>query len=292
VVKIGRTHLQDATPVTLGQEFGGYAEQARRAVARATAAAEALAELPRGGTAVGTGLNAHPEFARRVCERLSTTSGIAFREASDHFEAAGARDTIVAASGALKTIAVSLSRIANDIRLLGSGPRLGLGELALPAVQPGSSIMPGKVNPVICEAAIQVAIQVVANDAAITLAGFGGVGSILELNVAMPVMARNLIESIHLLAQAASVLAEKCVRGLEADRERCAEAVERSLAMCTSLAPVIGYDRAAAIAKRASAEKRTVREVALEMQVLPPAELERLLDPRTMLHPRAGPSGD
>jgi fumarate hydratase class II len=292
VVKIGRTHLQDATPVTLGQEFGGYAEQAARAVERAERAAQALAELPIGGTAVGTGLNAHPEFAARVCQRLSDATGIPFREASDHFEAQGARDAAVAASGALKTIAVSLSRIANDIRLLGSGPRCGFGELKLPAVQPGSSIMPGKVNPVICEAAIQVAIQVVANDAAVTLAGFGGVGSLLDLNVAMPVLARNLLESIDLLAAAATALTEKCVRGLEADRERCGEAVERSLAMCTSLVPAIGYDRAAGIAKRAAAEGRTVREVARALGVLPEAELERLLDPRTMLAPRPGAGGE
>ncbi len=292
VVKIGRTHLQDATPLTLGQEFGGYAEQAVRAVERAEHAAQALAELPIGGTAVGTGLNAHPEFAKRVCQRLSQATGIPFHEARDHFEAQGARDTVVAASGVMRTIAVSLSRIANDIRVLGSGPRCGFGELVLPAVQPGSSIMPGKVNPVICEAAIQAAIQVVGNDVAVGLGGFGGVGSILDLNMAMPVMARNLLESINLLANAATTLTDKCVRGLEADRERCAEMVERSLAMCTALAPAIGYDRAAMIAKRAAAENRTVREIAIEERVLPLDQLERLLDPRAMLEPRAGGGGE
>ena len=285
IVKIGRTHLQDATPIRLGQEFSGYAAQIAKAVTRADHAIAILEELPIGGTAVGTGLNTHPDFSGLVCRELNARTGCAFHEAGNHFEAQHAIDAVVESSGLLKTIAVSLSKVANDIRLLGSGPRCGIGELILPAVQPGSSIMPGKVNPVICEAVIQVACQVVGNDAATTLAGFGGVGSILDLNLAMPLAARNLLESINILAAVSEVFREKLIEGLQPDRERCAALVERSLAMCTSLAPVIGYDKAAAIAKQAHKEGRTVREVALEVSGLDPKHLDALLDPRSMTEP-------
>ncbi len=287
IIKIGRTHLQDATPIRLGQEFGGYARQIRQGERRARAAMESLGELPIGGTAVGTGINTHKEFGKRVCAELSKASGgIKFKEAKNHFEAQHTRDVIVEASGHLKTIAVSLSKIANDIRLLGSGPRCGIGELRLPAVQPGSSIMPGKVNPVICEMAVQVACQVIGNDAAITIGGLGGVGSLLDLNVAMPMMADNLLESIRLLSRACAVFTEKCLAGLEPDAARCEALIEGSLAMCTSLVPAIGYDKSAAIAKQAYAEGKTVRQVALESGVLSAGELKKLLDPASMT--RAG----
>ena len=282
IVKIGRTHLQDATPIRLGQEFSGYAEQMKKAEQRAMLALEALSELPIGGTAVGTGINTHPDFGRMVADRLSKELGVSFREAGNHFEAQHAKDAFVQASGEMKTIAVSLSKIANDIRWLGSGPRCGIGELLLPAVQPGSSIMPGKVNPVICEMAIQVAVRVTANDAAVTLGGFGGVGSVLDLNVAMPVMADGLLESIHLLARACDVFTDKLLDGLKPDEARCADLIEGSLAMCTSLVPAIGYDQSAAIAKKAHAEGKTVRQVALEQKALPEQELAKLLDPASM----------
>ena len=285
IVKIGRTHLQDATPIRLGQEFGGYAEQVRKARRRAQDAVERLCELPIGGTAVGTGINTHPDFGRLVCERLASDLGLPFREADDHFEAQHAKDAVVEASGQLRAIAVSLSKIANDVRWLGSGPRCGIGELKLPAIQPGSSIMPGKVNPVICEMAIQVACQVVGNDAAITAGAFGGVGSVLELNVAMPMMADNLIESARLLGSAYGVFTEKLLDGLEPDEARCAELIEGSLAMCTSLVPEIGYDRSAAIAKKAFAEGKTVRQVALDEGVVSEDRLAELLDPMSMTRP-------
>jgi fumarate hydratase class II len=277
VVKIGRTHLMDATPVRLGQEFGGWARQVERAAARVAVAGEELAELPLGGTAVGTGINCPPGFAARAIARLAADTGLAFREAEDHFEAQGARDAAVSASAALRGAAVALFKIANDVRLLASGPRCGLAELRLPAIQPGSSIMPGKVNPVLCESVIQVAAQVVGNDAAVALGGLTGQ---LELNAMIPLITRNLLESIRLLANVARLFAERCVDGIEADRERAAELVERSLAMVTVLAPRIGYDRAAEIAKEAARTGRTVREICLERAVLPRAELEALLDPR------------
>jgi len=292
VIKIGRTHLQDATPITLGQEFSGYAEQVRRSAMRAGEAAVLLAELPLGGTAVGTGINAPPGFAAAVCADLAQTLGLPLHEAANHFEASGSRDGVVAASGRLKTIAVSLSRIVSDIRLLGSGPRLGLGEIILPALQPGSSIMPGKVNPIVCEAVMQVCMQVMGHDLTISLAGFGGAGSLLELNVAMPVMAHALIESIELLAAAARVLREKCILGIEPDRERCAAAVERSLAMATALVPIVGYDRATKLASQAAREGRSVREVALAAGILPPAELATALDPALMLKPGFSAAGE
>jgi fumarate hydratase, class II len=285
IVKIGRTHLQDATPIRLGQEFSGYAAQVQYAVGRVDQAIKSLSELAIGGTAVGTGINTHPRFARLVCRRLNEATGCDFREAANHFEAQHAQDSVVEASGLLKTIAVSLSKIANDIRWLGSGPRCGLGELILPAVQPGSSIMPGKVNPVIAESVIMVACQVIGNDAAISTAAFGGVGSILDLNVGMPVMARNLVESINLLAHASNMFRQQLVDGLKVDEKRCAALIEQSLMMCTSLAPVIGYDNAAALAKQAYAEGKTIRQLALEKKVLDARKLDELLNPWSMTEP-------
>jgi len=282
VVKIGRTHLMDATPVRLGQELRGYARQAELAVGRAERARDALAELALGGTAVGTGLNCPQGFPAKAIARISEATGLAYREAADHFEAQGARDAAVEASGQLKTIAVSLTKIANDVRLLGSGPRCGLGELRLPALQPGSSIMPGKVNPVICESVTQVGAQVVGNDAAVCA---GGLQGHLELNVFIPVIARNLLESIRLLANVSRIFVTKCLDGLEADRERAESLVEGSLAMVTVLAPVIGYDEAAKIAKESFETGRTVRELCREKQVLPQDELERLLDARSQTEP-------
>ncbi|MBN1489181.1 MAG: class II fumarate hydratase [Phycisphaerae bacterium] len=284
VLKIGRTHLQDATPIRLGQEFSGYAAQARLAAARATKAIHAVRELPIGGTAVGTGINTHPEFGKRVCAKLSERTGIAFVEAANHFEAQAAKDGLCEASGLIKTIAVSLTKIANDIRWLGSGPRCGLGELKIPATQPGSSIMPGKVNPVMSEMLIQVAVQAIANDTAVTL---GARDSVFELNVMMPLIAHNLLESIRLLSAAARVFADRCVAGIEADTARCEELIEQSLAMCTSLAPKIGYDQAAAIAKEAYATGQTVRQVAEAKGVLPKAELDAILHARSMTEPGA-----
>lgn len=280
IVKIGRTHLQDAVPIRLGQEFSGYATAVRRAIERLDRAADDLCELPIGGTAVGTGLNAHPRFAAGVCGKLGEMFEMPFREASDHFAAQGNPDAVVAAAGALKGAALTLGKIASDIRLLASGPRCGLGELELPSIQPGSSIMPGKVNPVICESVVQVACQIVGCEAAVAAGATGGVGSILELNMALPVITVNLLESIVLLANVAEAFRAKCLEGLTANAERCGELVERSLAMCTALATAIGYDAAASIAKEAFATGRTVREVAREKKVLPEAELERLLDPR------------
>lgn len=285
VVKIGRTHLQDATPIRLGQEFSGYAAQVRYAQQRVEQAIEALCELPIGGTAVGTGINTHEDFGRMVAAELEKELELPFREAPNHFEAQHAKDGFVAASGHLKTIAVSLSKIANDIRWLGSGPRCGIGELKLPAVQPGSSIMPGKVNPVMCEMLVQVCCRVIGNDAAITYGGFGGVGSLLELNVAMPMMGDAMLDSIHLLSNASRVFADNCLDQLEADEARCNELIEGSLAMCTSLVPVIGYDKSASLAKQAYAEGKTVRELAIQQKLLPEDKLAKLLDPMSMTHP-------
>jgi fumarate hydratase class II len=288
VIKIGRTHLMDATPVRLGQEFGGYAQQVRYGRRRAEAAVSALQELALGGTAVGTGLNRHHDFPAKVMRHLGQRTGIAFREAENHFEAQGAKDGVVEASGHLKTIAVSLFKIANDIRLLSSGPRCGLGEIQLPATQPGSSIMPGKVNPVICESVMMVCSQVVGADATITWAGANGN---LDLNVMMPVMAHNLLESIRLLGNVTDIFAEKCVSGIVANRERCQELVELSMAMVTSLAPKIGYDRAAEIAKESVKTGKTVRQLSLEKKVLPEAELRAALDPVAMTGPGGEGSG-
>jgi fumarate hydratase class II len=279
IVTIARTHLQDATPIRLGQIFGGYFRQVALVISELERAMDGLCELPLGGTAVGTGLNTHPEFAQRVIAGLAEVTDLPLREAKDHFAAQGGKEQVIAASGALKTTATALFKIANDIRFLASGPRCGLGELQLPAVQPGSSIMPGKVNPVMAESLMQVCAQVVGNDATITLSGMSGN---FELNVMMPVMAHNLLQSITLLANATDQFNERCLQGLAADRERCEGLIEESLAMCTALAPVIGYDRAAAIAKQAHETGRTVREVALAEEVLPEEELQSLLDPRPM----------
>jgi fumarate hydratase class II len=276
IIKIGRTHLQDATPIRLGQEFSGYARQIELGIERLQACEPRLGELALGGTAVGTGINTHPEFAARTIQRMAGEVSLPLREAGNHFEAQGARDAVVELSGALKTTAVSLLKIANDVRFLASGPRLGYGELKLPATQPGSSIMPGKVNPVMCEMLMQVCVQVMGNDAAITVAGSHGN---FELNVMMPVMAHNLLESISILATGAETFARCAVAGLEADREHCEAGIERSLAMCTALAPLIGYDNAAEIAKIAHKTGRNVREVAKDLSGLDDATLNRALDP-------------
>lgn len=284
IIKIGRTHLQDATPIRLGQEFSGYASQIKHGVDRLKAVESRLGELALGGTAVGTGINTHPEFARKTICGIADETGLNLSEASNHFEAQGSRDACVEASGALKTVATSLIKIANDIRFLGSGPRCGIGEIKLEATQPGSSIMPGKVNPVMCEMAIMVGAQVIGNDGAITFSGtFGN----FELNVMLPVIAHNLLESIALLTTASRVFANRCVKPLEADREKCESMIEQSLAMCTSLAPVIGYDKAAGIAKQAFGEGRTVREVARDESGLDDAKLDELLDPAAQTEPQA-----
>ncbi len=263
ILKVGRTHLQDATSLSLGQEFSGYARQVELARARLARLREPLGELALGGTAVGTGINTHPEFAGRVIAGLAAELGLALREAANHFEAQGARDACTEAAAILKVIAISLVKIANDIRWLGSGPRCGLGELRLPATQPGSSIMPGKVNPVMAEMLIQVGAQVIGNEAAVAFAN--AYGSTLELNVMMPVMAMNLLQSIDLLTSASRIFTRRCVAGLEADAERCSRNVERSLMSVTALAPAIGYDMAAKIAKRAWESDLSVREAALEL---------------------------
>lgn len=288
IVKIGRTHLMDATPLRLGQEFSGFAAQADYAVLRAERAMMRLAEnLPIGGTAVGTGINTHPRFGGLVAARLARATGVPFREAPNHFEAQATRDCVVEASGELRTIAVSLSKIANDIRLLGSGPRCGLFELALPATQPGSSIMPGKVNPVICESVMQVCCAVIGNDAAITAAGLGGVGSLLQLNVAMPVMAAALTDSITLLSRASEMFVSRCLNDLQVNKAIATGMVEKSLMMCTSLAPEIGYDAAAKVAKEAFASGQTVREYVLQHRLIEPKRLDELLDPWSMTEPSA-----
>ena len=281
VIKTGRTHLQDATPIWLGQEFTGYAGQIERSVRRAEHAADVLSEVALGGTAVGTGVNTHPEFAARVCARLSKSLGVEVRETDNHFQAQSTLDAAVEASGSLKTVAVSLMKIANDIRWLGSGPRAGIGEIELPEVQPGSSIMPGKVNPVIPESVCQVAAQVIGNDAAIAVAGQSGN---FEINVMMPVTAYNLLQSIDLLAATARNLGSQCVGGLIATGKG-PEMVERGLAIVTTLVPHIGYDASAAIAKKAQTTGRTVKEVATEDTDLSPDELDEILDPTTMTEP-------
>jgi fumarate hydratase, class II len=282
VIKIGRTHLMDATPVRLGQEFSGYAKQVEHGKLRAGNAIAAIEELALGGTAVGTGLNCHPEFAARVMGYLWNRTGVAFREARNHFEAQGAKDGLVEASAQLRTISVSLFKIANDLRWLSSGPRCGIGEIQLPATQPGSSIMPGKVNPVICESVMQVCAQVFGNDTAVYWAGANGN---LELNVMMPVMAHNVLESTRLLTNVIRIFRNKCVDGVVANSARCGELVEFSMAMVTSLAPIIGYDRAAEIAKESAKTGKTVRTICMERHILPEAELALALDPVAMTKP-------
>jgi fumarate hydratase class II len=281
VVKSGRTHWMDAVPVTLGQEFAGYAAQARQGSARVRDALPRLGQIPLGGTAVGTGLNTHPEFAARVRERLSADTGLTINGPADPFESQAARDALVEASGALKTVAVSLTKIANDLRFLGSGPRAGLAEIFLPELQKGSSIMPGKVNPVIPEVVTQVAAQVIGNDAAITV---GGMQGHFELNVFVPLIARNLLDSIKLLASASRLLAEKCVDGIEANREQCERYAELTLSAATALNPYIGYDKGAEIVKDAAASGRPLRDVAREHGV-EDSVLDEALDYRKMAKP-------
>jgi fumarate hydratase, class II len=280
VVKPGRTHLMDATPVTLGQEFSGYARQVELGVARVRAALERLAELPLGGTAVGTGLNAPEGMTEGVIAGLRELTGIAaLREADNHFEAQGARDALVELSGACKVIAVSLTKIANDIRWMGSGPRTGLGEISLPEIQPGSSIMPAKVNPVIPESVTQVSAQVIGNDAAVTV---GGLSGNFELNVYIPMMARNVLESVRLLATTSHNFVDQCIAGIEANADRCTELVEKNLSTVTALVPAIGYDRSAELAKQALAEDRPLREVVKEAGVLSEEDVDRILDNKKM----------
>ena len=287
VIKTGRTHLQDATPVRLGQEFQGYAGQVERGIERLRHAERELSEVALGGTAVGTGVNTHPEFAGRVCARLSETLGVEVRETTNHFQAQSSLDNVVEASGSLKTVAVSLMKICNDIRWLGSGPRGGIGEIELPEVQPGSSIMPGKVNPVIPESVCQVAAHVIGNDAAIAV---GGQSGNFEINVMMPVCAYNLLQSIDLLAAAARNLDDQCVSGIKAT-SKGPDMVERGLAIVTTLVPHIGYDDSAAIAKEAQATGKTVKEVALEKTDLSAAELDEILDPSGMTEPGLSAGG-
>ncbi|KQY58552.1 aspartate ammonia-lyase [Aeromicrobium sp. Root495] len=287
VVKSGRTHLMDATPVTLGQEFAGYAAQVRKGVARVERALASTAEVPLGGTAVGTGINTPPGFPQRVIEILAADTGLPITEATDHFEAQGARDGIVELSGALRTVAVSLIKICNDLRWMGSGPRTGLGEINLPDLQPGSSIMPGKVNPVLPEATLQVAAQVIGNDATIVYSGASGN---FELNVMLPVIARNVLESIRLLGNASRVLADRCIDGITANVERCLELAESSPSVVTPLNRHIGYENAAAVAKKAVKERKTIREVVLEEGYvergdLTEAQLDSALDVMSMTHP-------
>jgi len=281
VIKSGRTHLMDAVPVTLGQEFGGYAAQVRQGSDRVTAVLGRLGQIPLGGTAVGTGLNTHPEFAERVRRRLSEETGLTISAPADPFEAQAARDALVEASGALKTVAVSLTKIANDLRLMGSGPRAGLAEIFLPELQKGSSIMPGKVNPVIPEVVTQVAAQVIGNDAAVTA---GGMQGHFELNVFVPLLARNLLDSVKLLAAASRLLAEKCVDGIEANRETCERYAELTLSAATALNPYIGYDAVGEIVKEAAATGRSLREVARERGVAEDV-LDKALDYRAMAKP-------
>jgi fumarate hydratase class II len=287
IVKIGRTHLQDATPVRLGQEFGGYARQIELGIQRVKRAQESLGEVALGGTAVGTGLNCHPDFARKALAIITKETGCSFREASNHFEAQSTQDSLVEASGELRTIAVSLMKIANDIRWLGSGPRCGLGEINLPETQPGSSIMPGKVNPVIAESMTMVCAQVIGNDVTVTVAGQA---ANFELIVMLPVMAYNLLQSTELLATASHNFATRCIEGIKANEERCRSLIEESLAMCTALAPEIGYEAAAKLAKDAYKSGKTVRAVAKEQKVLSEKRLNELLDPWRMTEP-GGPIG-
>ncbi len=282
VIKIGRTHLMDATPLTLGQEFSGYAAQLRKSEARAQRAIDCLLELAIGGTAVGTGINTHPEFGASVCANLADKTGLGFREADNHFEAQGARDDCVEAAGHLTAIAASLTKVANDIRLLGSGPRSGITEISLPSTQPGSSIMPGKVNPVMSEMLVQVCIYVQGLSQSVSICGRDGH---FELNVTLPLIAHCLHESIECLANGARTFADRCVVGIEANETRCRELVERSLMLVTALNPHIGYDNAAKVAKQAFAEGKTLKEVVLELGLLDEPTLNAALDPLTMVKP-------
>ncbi len=282
ILKSGRTHLQDATPVTLGQEFSGYASQIEHGICRIKSAQKHILELALGGTAVGTGVNTHPDFPRLAIEEIGKITGAAYIEAPNHFEAQGSRDAALELSGALKVVACSMMKIANDLRWLASGPMCGLGEIFLPEIQPGSSIMPAKVNPVVCESVMMVAAHVIGNDACITVANSHGN---FELNVMLPVIAHNLLESIEFLGNVADNFAARCVEGISANEERCLELAEKSLSTVTSLAPKIGYDKAAELAKRAYKENKTVRQTAREMKVLPEEELNKVLDLISMTKP-------
>ena len=282
VIKIGRTHLQDATPITLGQEFSGYAQMINNGIERLKNTKRYLSEIAQGGTAVGTGLNTKKNFGKLMADQISKMSGVKFIEAPNHFEAQASQDAAVETSGTLKTVAVSLSKIANDIRWMGSGPRSGIGELILPAVQPGSSIMPGKVNPVICESMIQICAQVIGNDVTITLGGQGGV---FELNMMLPLIAHNLLESIEILSTGSNMFTNKLIKGLSANKEKCFGYIEGSLAMCTSLAPVIGYDKAAEVAHKAYETGMTIKEVCIKEKLLDKDKLDELLNPKAMIQP-------
>ena len=282
IIKIGRTHLMDATPITLGQEFSGYSKMIENSILRLENDLPFLFKLAQGGTAVGTGINTHKDFGKLIAKELSIVTGLNFSESDNHFESQATQDSIVHFSGSLKTLAVSLYKIANDIRWLGSGPRSGLGELVLPAVQPGSSIMPGKVNPVICESLIQVSSQVVGYDNAITL---GGMGGIFELNLMLPLIGSNILESINILSNGMVMFRKKLLDNLSANEKKCNGYIEDSLAMCTSLAPIIGYDKAAGIAKKAFKTDKTVREICIEDNVLSENDLSKILDPYSMIKP-------
>lgn len=285
VVKIGRTHLQDAVPMSLGGEFSGYASQIDHGIRRIEQTFPHLEELALGGTAVGTGLNAHPKFGPQVIQRIAKRTELPFREAPNKFEALAARDALVELMGSLNTLTVSLMKMANDLRLLASGPRAGIGEIVLPALQPGSSIMPGKVNPVIPEMLIQVSAQVMGNHLAVTI---GGQNAPLQLNMMMPMMAHNVLFSIEILRNGVQLLDRKCICGIQANRQRCQELVEESLALVTPLALEIGYDRAARIAHRAYEQKKTILQVVVEEGILTEAEAREVLDPATMLTPKGG----
>jgi fumarate hydratase, class II len=282
VIKSGRTHLQDATPITLGQEFSGYEAQILQNIKRLESAFSGILELALGGTAVGTGINTHPEFADRAIRHLNQQTGLSFKQAENHFAAQASMDAVVSISGQFKTLACSLIKIANDLRWLAAGPRCSLAELRLPEIQPGSSIMPGKVNPVICESVMMVAAQVIGNDTCINVAGQHGN---FELNTMLPVLADNVLESAELLAGVANNFVDRCIEGITADEERCREYAEASLATCTSLAPVIGYDQAANLAKQALKEKKKIKELVLEQKLLSADQVEKVLDLKAMTRP-------
>ena len=284
IIKIGRTHLQDATPISLGQEFSGYSSAVKNSISRIKDSMHYIQNLPQGGTAVGTGINTHPKFGDSIAKEISKVTGINFRETDNHFEAQSTQDAVLFTSSSLRGLAVSLSKISNDIRFLGSGPRAGIGELIIPSVQPGSSIMPGKVNPVMCESLIQVCAQVIANDHAVLL---GAQGSFFELNVMMPLIASNILESIEILSKGVDAFNNNLLKGLKADKEICNGYIEGSLAMCTSLVPAIGYDKAAEVAYKAYKNNKTVREVVLEDKLLSNEEVDRLLDYESMIKPKA-----
>ena len=282
IIKIGRTHLQDATPIRLGQEFSGYGASILNGTSRLFKSISSITDIAQGGTAVGTGINTHPEFGSKIAYEISKYTDIEFKETPNHFEAQANQDAAVEVSSALKSIAVSISKVANDIRLMGTGPRCGLGELILPPVQPGSSIMPGKVNPVICESMLQVCAQIIANDLAITLGAQGGA---FELNVMLPLIANNLVQSINLLSNGIVMFNDKLLRNLKVDKEKCEDYIEKSLSMCTILVPVIGYDKTAQIAYEAYETGKTIRELLLDKNILSDMEVKKLLNPSKMTQP-------